>query len=55
MAESARPAWSDLPGPTRIKLASRLVRTLEDHAFLLADVTVEPKTFTESTKHAGKY
>ena len=54
MSVDLRPAWMDLPNPSRIKLVSELMETLEDHAFLLADVTLEPKVFTESTKYAGK-
>ena len=54
MSVDLRPAWMDLPNPSRIKLVSELMETLEDHAFLLADVTLEPKVFTESTKYAGE-
>ena len=54
MANQTLPAWRDLPRSRRIKVASNLVQTLEEHAMLLLSVFNEPEVIQESTNEIGK-
>lgn len=54
MANQTLPAWRDLSRSRRIKVASSLVETLEEHAFLLVSVLEHPEVIQESTNEIGK-
>jgi latrophilin 1 len=54
LKDSSRQAWMDLTRSRRIKVASNMVQTLEEHAFLLLNVLEQPETILESTKEIGK-
>ena len=53
MANQSLPAWKDLSRSMRIKVASNLIQTLEEHAFLLLDVLDQPEVIQESTNEIG--
>ena len=54
LSPDSRASWLDLSRPQRLKVASALMRCLEEHAFLVADVIRGPETLVEATKRAGK-
>lgn len=47
-------AWMDLSRSRRIKVASNLIQTLEEHALLLLGVLERPEVILESTNEIGK-
>jgi len=53
LSPDSRASWLDLSRPQRLKVASALMRCLEEHAFLVADVIRTPETVVEATKRAG--
>ena len=55
MANQSLPAWRDLARSRRIKVASNLLQSLQEHAFLLLGVIQEPELITESTQQIGKF
>ena len=54
MANQTLPAWRDLSRSRRIKVASNLIQTLDEHAFLLLSVLDQPEVIQESTNEIGK-
>ena len=53
MANQTLPAWRDLSRSRRIKVASNLIQTLDEHAFLLLSVLDQPEVIQESTNEIG--
>ena len=54
MANQTLPAWRDLSRSRRIKVASNLIQTLDEHAFLLLSVLDQPEVIQESTNEIGE-
>lgn len=49
----SRAAWLDLSRPQRLKVAAALMKCLEEHSFLLANVLQSPEIILEATKRTG--
>jgi hypothetical protein len=54
LSPDSRAAWLDLSRAQRLKVASALMKCLEEHAFLVADVIRTPETIVEATRRAGR-
>lgn len=53
LSPDSRASWLDLSRAQRLKVASSLMKCLEEHAFIVADVIKSPETIVEATKRAG--
>lgn len=53
LSPDSRGAWLDLSRAQRLKVASSLMKCLEEHAFIVADVIKTPETIVEATRRAG--
>lgn len=54
LARHQMPAWKDLPASKRSKMVTDILLSLEENAFLLADVTLEEQVLEEASEEIGK-